>query len=151
MPSLLDLKFDYSEVEQFTSGMVRASSLTKRGMVRANVEVMKQGLKIAKSLAPKDEFKLTNNIRLMDQVTERGGRIGTDLVYSWMKEEGGVIRVKRAKWLVFQNRDGRWVRVKQVTQEGFFYMAGAHEQMESIAEREYNKLIDQMVSAIYTG
>jgi hypothetical protein len=151
VPSMLSIDFDYAELEQLSDGFVRASSLTKRGMVKANVEIMKQGIKIAKSLAPKDEFKLTNNIRLISQVTESGGVMGTDLVYSWMKEEGGVIRAKRAKWLVFQARDGRWVRTKQVTQVGHFFMRDAYEQMEAIAEREYNKLVDQMVTQIFTG
>lgn len=141
----MEVDIFFEELVQLEQGLLRVGSLSRPRVIKANVQIMKEGIKIAKSLAPKDEFKLTNNIRLMSQVYDFGATMGTDLVYSWMKEEGGTITAKRAKWLVFQTKDGNWVRVKQVTQTGHFFMRDAAVQMEAIAEREYNKIADEMI------
>lgn len=42
------------------------------------------------------------------------GMIGSKLIYAKIHEYGGIIRVKRAKYLRFKTRDGLWHSVKQV-------------------------------------
>jgi len=42
------------------------------------------------------------------------GRVGSPVVYAAIHEFGGIIRPKKAKYLVFQI-DGKWIRTKQVT------------------------------------
>jgi hypothetical protein len=45
-------------------------------------------------------------------------RVGSALPYAGMRNRGGVIRPKRARFLRFQTYDGRWHSVRQVRQKG---------------------------------
>jgi len=45
-------------------------------------------------------------------------RVGSDLPYAGIRNRGGVIRARRARFLRFRTYDGRWHSVRQVRQKG---------------------------------
>lgn len=51
-------------------------------------------------------------------------RVGTDHPGGRIREFGGVIRAVRKRFLHFKTRDGRWVKVRQVTQRPGGYSNG---------------------------
>lgn len=74
------------------------------------------------------------------------GFIGTNLKYGRIHEFGGEIKIKKAKWLRFKTRDGKWHSVKKVTMPERSYLRSTLREKESqvldIVQREIKKLVE---------
>ena len=79
--------------------------------------------------APWRTGDLARNIRVVTAATAPVTVVvRTDLPYSWMRERGGDIPARRAKYLRWVNYSGQLRFAKQVTQTGTHYMKRAHEE-----------------------
>lgn len=52
-------------------------------------------------------------------------RVGSSLPYARIRDQGGTITAKRAKYLRFQTYDGAWHMVRQVHQTGTHWLTNA--------------------------
>ena len=100
---------------------------------------------------------LTNKILKVDSGTLRDrfhikasnikkliGILGINLIYALIHDVGGIIKAKRAKFLVFKTRDGNWHSVKQVRIPARKYFSKSINQ----SMRKINAIFDKAISRI---
>ena len=85
-----------------------------------------------------------------EQTSQVAAVVGTDLVYAAIHEFGGTIVPRTAKALVFQTRDGNWVRTQKVRipKRPYLYPAADSERDKIIAE--FTELIETELEKVST-
>ena len=81
--------------------------------------------KTAASLAPHDKGDLRGSIN-PKMISNLKGRVGTNKIYAAIQERGGTIAAQDKPYLCFKV-NGQWVKVKQVTIQGKYYLRGSLE------------------------
>lgn len=115
----MELRVDAAEITAFGARMGAAP-----GIVRSELSTMMRGLGaegvgLAQGFAPVDTGRLRGAITIIRQSALEVVYGPVGVIYARIREVGGTI-VGRP-WLVFQV-DGRWVKVRSVTQRGSFYL-----------------------------
>lgn len=116
----------------------RIESLLKNDEVhlRALVSGVEPMVAACREEAPFHEGALKDNIRPVI-VGARSVAIRTDLPYSWMRERGGIIRVKNAPRLHWFDYSGGEHFAIQVTQTGDYYMERGYEATRGVVPGFY--------------
>lgn len=73
--------------------------------------------------------------------TAISGRVGSPVVYAAIHEFGGIIKPKKAKYLVFQI-DGTWIRTKQVTMPKREWLAKSLKDVQGRIESIFGRHIE---------
>lgn len=116
---MVTIRVDASELVGFGTAMAGNAGLLRSELSTGVRATATEGVGIAQDYAPVRDGNLRADIGLISASgldAEFGPR---GIVYARMRERGGTI-VGRP-WLVFQI-DGRWVKVRSVTQKGSWYM-----------------------------
>ena len=111
----------FEGVEEFESGMnnigVKMPSTIFEAVVDSCVLVERQAKTkhLAGQTLKAHTHRLQQSVKTMIRPTANtvSGRVGSPVVYAAIQEFGGIIKPKKAKYLVF-NIGGRWIRAKQV-------------------------------------
>lgn len=151
----MDIRADIGEVLAFSVVMGQdAPGMISEEMAASAHVALHEGIGFAKENAPVDKGDLKNDIRVLSGPTADGGSYGTDLVYAWMREEGGTIVPRNAKALAIPipgaTRNGRPLVVfaKSVTQTGTKYMQRSAESLESRLRPIYERGVDRILGRI---
>ena len=141
----MEISVDLGNLPGFVTAMGDAPARLDSEMQAARDVALMEGVGYAVDYAPKRSGALAGSITVLSQ-DGWGGRYGTGgLVYAWMREEGGTITGN--PWLVFQV-DGRWVRVRSVTQSGSHYMARSAESLGGRVDAIYGAAVDRALAGI---
>lgn len=143
----MELRIDVSELAAFGSGMAQSEAVLRGEMAKSAMVALHEGIGYAQENAPVDEGNLRASIRVIDPPSAGGGSYGSDLVYAWMREEGGTIRARNAKALAFMY-NGNLVMVKSVTQTGTKYMERSADTLETRLEGIYQLAVDRALGRI---
>lgn len=143
------LVFDASDVIEFGGRAEAAAGIVKQEMQTAASTVIAEGIGIAQANAPRDTGFLAGSIGIIEPPSPSGGSFGTSVIYAWMREKGGTITGN--PFLVFQTRDGRWVKVRSVTQTGTHYMERTANQLKARADAVYSAAMARVIARIGGG
>lgn len=138
----MSFRIDASEIDVFADALGTSGALMQNALQTANQQIVAHGVAIAQGNAPRMDGVLAGSIQPIGAVTAAGGEFGTSLVYAWMREEGGTIMGN--PWLVFQLPNGRWVKVRSVTQSGTHYMQRSVRELEPFALATWGKAIERV-------
>lgn len=143
----MQITVDVSEIEGFAEAMAAAPGVLQAEMTEASDDLLTRGQGYARDNAPRKSDALADSIVIIDGPNASGGAYGSDLIYAWMREEGGTIVPKKGQFLVFEI-GGRLVFARSVTQEGSHYMQDSADQLEPEVEPRYGEAIDRTLEAI---
>jgi hypothetical protein len=143
----MDFTIDASEVTAFAGRLGGVQSVIAQAVADGTNALLVEGVGLAQEAAPVDEGTLRGSIAIIRAASagDPSGEYGTSLVYAWMREEGGTITGN--PWLVFQV-DGRWVKVRSVTQSGSHYMAQSVAGLEGRVDAVYGAALDRALGAL---
>lgn len=130
----------------FANALNASTSLITQELLTANQVIVAEGIALAQDNAPRDDGILAGSIKPIGKVTASGGEFGTSLIYANQREYGGTIYGN--PWLVFPGRDGRMVFVREVTQEGSFYMKRTFEDLEPFAHIAWDRALERVWEAL---
>jgi hypothetical protein len=136
----VSLEIDLSDITLFANALTASTPVVRNELLMANRGIVSEGIGIAQEKAPIEDGGLRNSIGVIGDITADGGSFGTSLIYAWQREEGGTIHGN--PWLVFQV-NGRWVKVRSVTQVGTHYMRNTVGELEPIAMVAWGKAIER--------
>lgn len=112
-------------------------------LARAGNEMRNKSIR----LAPFKSGTLRRSIRMKQG--EDMVRVGTNLIYARIQDQGGVIRPKKAKFLRFKI-NGRWITTKKVTipkYKGRGYLTPAYqEQVRGRARKIFTQEINRVLN-----
>ena len=140
----MEITIDAAELIGFADAMAQAPGRLDAEMQTARDVVLTEGVGYAAENAPIDTGALAGSITILSR-DGWGGTYGTNLVYAWMREEGGTIHGN--PFLVFE-WNGRLIFARQVTQEGSHYMAKSAEQLEGRVEPIYGAAVERVLGGI---
>lgn len=140
----MEITIDASEVLAFAGSAAAAAAVLDREMTAASAAALAEGVGYAQGFAPVDTGALAGSIGIISGPSAEGGSYGTNLVYAWMREEGGTITGN--PWLVFQV-GGRWVKVRSVTQSGSKYMERSAAQLEPRLDAIYGMAVERALES----
>lgn len=140
----MQITIDAAEVIAFAGNATNAAGILNAEMTAASAAALAEGVGYAQGFAPVDTRALAGSIGIISGPSASGGAYGTSLVYAWMREEGGTITGN--PWLVFQV-NGRWVKVRSVTQSGSKYMERSAEQLEPRLDAIYGMAVERALGA----
>ncbi len=144
---MIELTIDASEITGFATAMTAAPGVLQSEMTTAASGLLATGMGYAQDNAPIDIGTLRGSIRIIDAASPSGGSYGTDLEYAWMREEGGTIVPRNARFLVFEWQ-GHLVSAKRVTQTGTKYMQRSADQLEPLVEPAYGKAVERTLETL---
>lgn len=143
------LRVDASEVVGFATRMGAAPGLIRQELARTTTALAVVGVGLAQEFAPVDEGILRANITLLSSGGLEASYGVRGLVYARQREEGGEIRPRRAKYLVFYwKKKGRWIATKRVFQWGSHYMFRSVEALRERADGAYGAALDRIIARI---
>lgn len=140
----MQITVDASEVIAFAGNAANAAAVLDAELTAASAAALAEGVGYALDNAPVDTGALAGSIGIIEGPTKAGGSYGTNLVYAWMREEGGTIYGN--PWLVFQV-NGQWVKVRSVTQSGTQYMARSAQQLEPRLDAIYGMAVERALES----
>ena len=143
----MEIRIDASEITQFGTAMAAAPGTLQSEMTMANTGLLVEGVGLAQEYAPVQDGTLRGSIHILDGPSATGGSYGTSLEYAWMREEGGTIVPRNARFLVFEWQ-GRLVFAKKVTQSGSHYMQKSVDALRAKVLPAYEKAVDRVLGSL---
>lgn len=144
----MELTVDVTELRGYADAMAQAPGVLNSEMETASRVLLHEGIGYAQEYVPRDSGNLAGSIVIMDGPSAAGGAYGSSMVYAWQREKGGTIHARNKPYLHFQLPDGRWVKVKSVTQSGSHYMQKSMERLEPRVDPVYQLAIDRTLGRI---
>ena len=146
----MSFQIDHRQVSNWANRLKASPQKLGNEMARATNAVAGRGVEYAVEFAPRKDGNLAGSIGItrIAGTSSWHAAYGTrGIEYAWQREEGGVIRARNKPYLVFQI-NGRWVKVKSVTQRGSFYMRKARERLEPEATLAWQMAIDRALEDV---
>jgi hypothetical protein len=140
---MVTLRIDASELVGFGQAMAGSPAILRSELSTGVRAVAVEGVGIAQGYAPVRDGNLRADISLIssgDLNAEFGPR---GIIYARMREYGGTIHGR--PWLVFQI-NGRWVKVRSVTQSGSFYMRRTVDTLRPRFEQAMQAAVDRALA-----
>lgn len=141
------MSFDVSApgIPGFSAALRAAPALLQREMTTASRTAVVEGVGLAQGFAPVQDGILRASIGIIGAPSAAGGSYGTSLIYAAQREFGGTITGN--PWLVFQV-NGRWVKVRSVTQSGSHYMKRSADALRPRVRVIYGLAVQRVLASI---
>lgn len=140
----MSISIDQKAIKQLGRLPDNGRKVIQMTLQRSALEVMNEG----KKNAPYITGNLRRSITMDPQkvgIGDKQVKVGSNLVYARIQDEGGTITPKRGKYLAFRTRDGQFVLARRVFIRGNKYLTNAYENMRTrinkIFNEEFNKNI----------
>lgn len=143
----MDITIDFSEVTNFGTAMSAAAGQLQSELTVANQGLLATGMGYAQDNAPVKIGTLRGSVHIIDAASPSGGSYGTDLEYAWMREEGGTIVPRNARFLAFEWQ-GKLVFARKVTQTGTKYMQRSADQLEPLMIPAYGEAVERTLAVL---
>ena len=129
----------------FSTALNASPAVINRELLTANQVIIAEGIALGQDNAPRLDGVLADSIQPIGAVTAAGGEFGTSVIYANQREYGGTIMGN--PWLVFQV-NGRWVKVRSVTQSGSFYMKRTFDELQPFAMIAWDRALERVWDAL---
>ena len=144
---MITLTVDASEITGFATAMAAAPGVLQSEMTTAASGLLATGMGYAQDNAPVKISTLRGSVHIIDAASPSGGSYGTDLEYAWMREEGGTIVPRNARFLAFEWQ-GKLVFARKVTQTGTKYMQRSADQLEPLMILAYGEAVERTLAVL---
>jgi hypothetical protein len=145
-----------SNAAAWAAAFRQAPEAMRNELRRTTNALVAEGIGLAQENAPVDIGQLKASIVVVQAATISGdgvtGSYGSrGVIYARIQELGGTITPKRGQWLVFQTKNGQWVKVRSVTITGTHYIEKSRASLRPRAREAYAMAVNRALASIGPG